>query len=101
MAEFRRLHDEEKLIAEHGLHFSNYQFTFANAIKPGQSVEVEIKESQFEAEPAPTLSNRIVVKADGNGALRGYKKETAEPLYLSVRIFLVPANSIIIRTGVI
>ena len=28
VAEFRRLHEEEKLIAEHGLHFSNYQFTF-------------------------------------------------------------------------
>jgi len=71
------------LIAEHGLNFSNYQFAFANAIKPDQAVEVEIKESQFKTEPSPCLSNRIIVKADGNLALIGYKKETAEPLFLN------------------
>ena len=83
IAEFRRQRNEEKLIAEHVLHFSNYQFSFANAIKPGQMLEVDIKESQFKAEPLPTLSNRIVVKADGNLALIGYKKESAEPLFLN------------------
>lgn len=82
IAHFRRQHDEQKLIAEHGLNFSNYQFSFANAIKPDQAVEVEIKESQFKTEPSPCLSNRIIVKADGNLALIGYKKETAEPLFL-------------------
>lgn len=83
MAEFRRQRDEEALISNHGLSFSNYQFNFANVIKPGQTITVEIKESQFKSEPTPSLSNRIAVKADGNLALMGYKKETAEPLYLS------------------
>ncbi|CAD6882252.1 hypothetical protein [Methylomonas albis] len=82
IAEYRRQHDEEKLIAEQGLNFSNYQFTFANAIKPGQTIEVDIKESLFKHEPSASLSNRIIVKADGKLALTGYKKETAEPLFL-------------------
>jgi hypothetical protein len=82
IADYRRQHDEEKLLAEHGLNFSNYQFTFANAIKPDQAIEVDIKESVFKHEPSPSLSNRIIVKADGKLALSGSKKETAEPLFL-------------------
>ncbi|MCQ8118041.1 hypothetical protein [Methylomonas rosea] len=82
IADYRRQHDEEKLIAEQGLNFSNYQFTFANAIKPNQAIEVDIKESILKNEPSPSLSNRIIVKADGKLALTGYKKETAEPLFL-------------------
>lgn len=80
--EFRHQANEQELIHQHALHFSNYQFTFANAIKAGQSIEVEIKPSQFKMEPNPVLSNRIMVKSDGHMALLGYKKETAEPLFL-------------------
>jgi hypothetical protein len=35
------------LIDQHSLHFSNYQFSFAIAIKAGQVIEVEIKPSQL------------------------------------------------------
>lgn len=83
IAEVRRRNDEEKIIAEQGLHFSNYQFSFPNAVKPGQVIEVEIKESQFKSDPSPTLSNRIAVKADGGLALFGHKRETIAPLYLA------------------
>lgn len=83
VTEYRMVHDEETVIAEHGLHFSNYQVTFASAVRPGQSVEVEIKESRFTAEPAAILSNRFVVKADGTLALIGIKKETTAPLFLA------------------
>ena len=82
VAEFRRLANEQSLLQQHGLHFSNYQFSFANAIKSGQLVEIDIKDSQFKEQPAPQLSNRIMVKADGNLALLGYKKETTAPLFL-------------------
>jgi hypothetical protein len=83
IAEVRRQQDEENIIAEQGLNFSNYQFSFPNVIKPGQVIEVEIKASKFKSDPSPTLSNRIVVKADGNLALYGRKKETRTPLYLA------------------
>jgi hypothetical protein len=83
VAELRRLREEETIIADQGLNFSNYQFSFVNAVKPGQLIDVEIKASQFKTEPAPSLSNRIIVKADGKLALTGYKKETTTPLYLT------------------
>ncbi|PPD35071.1 MAG: hypothetical protein CTY19_02930 [Methylomonas sp.] len=79
---FRQLANEQELIKQHDLHFSNYQFTFANVIKAGQIIEVEIKASQFKQLPVPVLSNRIMVKSNTNLALLGYKKETTEPLYL-------------------
>ncbi|MCQ8105480.1 hypothetical protein NP590_15305 [Methylomonas sp. SURF-2] len=83
LADFRRTADELDLIGSHQLNFSNYQFSFANVIKAGQFVEVEIKPSQFKDSPTPVLSNRIMVKSDGNLALLGYKKETSEPLFLN------------------
>ncbi|MCQ8128739.1 hypothetical protein [Methylomonas rivi] len=83
LADFRRAADELDLIGRHKLNFSNYQFSFANAIKAGQFVEVEIKPSQFKNAPSPMLSNRIMVKSDSNLALLGFKKETTEPLYLA------------------
>ena len=83
IAEFRHQADEQGLIDQHSLHFSNYQFSFANAIKAGQVIEVEIKPSQFKPLPSPLLSNRIMVKCDGNLSLLGYKKESTEPLFLA------------------
>ena len=87
VAEFRSQADEQQVLQQHGLHFSNYQFSFANAIKAGQTVEIDIKDSQFKEQPFPQLSNRIVVKSDGNLALLGYKKETTEPLFLPAADF--------------
>lgn len=79
---YRQQADEQASITRHGLHFSNYQFSFANAIKAGQFVEVEIKPTQLKQQPLSMLSNRIMVKSDGNLALLGYKKETAQALFL-------------------
>ncbi len=47
IAEFRHQADEQDLIDQHSLHFSNYQFSFTIAIKAGQVIEVEIKPSQL------------------------------------------------------
>jgi len=81
---YRRKNDELKIIDENNLRFSNYQFTFANAVKPGQQTSIEIKKSQLkEVEGNTILSNRIAVKADGKLALMGYKKESTAPLFLT------------------
>ncbi len=80
---FRLLHNENALIKEKNLRFSNYQFSFANAVKPGQSVLVEIKGSQLKEEGSNTiLSNRVSVKSNGALALMGYKKESQSALFL-------------------
>ncbi len=79
----RQLHNENALISDNNLHYSNYQFSFANAVKPGQAVSVEIKKSQFTEDPETTLSNRIIVKSGGALAMLGYKKESKFALFLT------------------
>lgn len=78
----RRLHNENSLISNNNLRFSNYQFSFVNAVKPGQEVSVDIKKSQFKDDPETMLSNRITVKSGGALALLGYKTESKFALFL-------------------
>lgn len=80
---FRHQQDELKIIEQHKLHFSNYQFTFANPVKPNEIVNIDIKKSQFKiTEDNAILSNRISVKTNGKLALVGFKKESSYPLFL-------------------
>ncbi len=87
LKQFRKANDEYQLIEEHGLHFSNYQFTFANAVKPGQHLAIDIKKSQFKSLPESLLSNRISVKKEKQLALMDYKKESQVPLFAALRRF--------------
>jgi len=76
--------NEAVLIAEQNLLFSNYQFSFANAVRPDQQLEVAVKKSLFKPDPTnPVLGNRISVKADSKLCLIGYKKESRQPLFLA------------------
>ncbi len=79
----RQSNNEHALIHDQNLHYSNYQFSFVNAVKPGQEVSIEIKTSQFNEDPETILSNRIAVKANGALALLGYKKESKFALFLT------------------
>lgn len=81
LSHFRSENNEHQLIANNKLQFSNYQFTFANAVKPGQKVSIDIKKSQLKPD-SNILSNRVIVKTDDKLALMGYKKESAQALYL-------------------
>jgi len=84
MSAYRLKNHELKNINENNFQFSNYQFTFANAIKPGQKTTIDIKKSQLKEIDGNTIwSNRIAVKADGQLALMGYKKESSHPLFLA------------------
>jgi len=81
---YRFQNNEMALIDENELRFSNYQFTFANAVKPGQQVNVEIKKSQFKTiDDNTVLSNRISLKTNDKLALMGFKKESANALFLA------------------
>jgi acyl dehydratase len=85
--------DEQKLIRDKGLRFSNYQFNFANAVKPGEKVNVEIKKSQLKnIDGDSVLSNRVVVKTNDKLALMGYKKESTTALFLSEANFTALGN---------
>ena len=78
----RAAHDEQQLVDEHKLRFSNYQFTFAGTVTCGQDITVDIRDSRLKTGDNSTLSNRVSVKADGKLALLGYKRESQVPLFL-------------------
>ncbi len=80
---YRAAHHENKVIAENGLRFSNYQITFVNAVRPRMPVYLEIKKTLINTIPNLTLGNRISMKSDGKTVLLGFKKETQTPLFLS------------------
>jgi hypothetical protein len=87
LIEYRvRLHREAAgeypLLEQHGLKFSNYQFNFVNAVKCGQEIAVEIKPSQLREGDNTTLSNRVTLRAAGDLALLGFKRESRQPLVL-------------------
>lgn len=78
---YRQAHQEEALIQKHGLRYSNYQFTFANVVRPGEPVTIEIKKSQFKPGEEGVLANRVVMRNAAGIVLVGYKKESTNPLY--------------------
>lgn len=79
---YREAQQEHDFISQQQLGFSNYQFTFANAVKPEQPVRLEIKKSVCKSGDSPLLSNRIAIKGESGTVLLGYKKETRDPLFL-------------------
>ncbi len=81
--QYRQTHSENQFIQTHNLNFSNYQFSFANAIKPAQQVAINIRKTQISKDnDNPSLSNRVSVKSDNKLSLIGFKKETRQPLFL-------------------
>ena len=95
----RDAHVERAIVEREGLHFSNYQLTFANVLAPGQRFGIEIKPTIAAADRS-SLSNRVVIRAEGTVApptpgvapptpgsmvLLGYKRETREPLVAADR----------------
>lgn len=81
--QYRKSTDDDFLIEKYQLNFSNYQFTFANAVRPEQEIDIDIKKTQFKTTPEPILSHRICVKSNANLALMGFKKESQTPLFLA------------------
>lgn len=79
---YRALHNEDSLIRKNHLQFSNYQFTFANVVRPGEPISVEIKKSQMRNSHSHVLANRVLVKNGKHVVLLGYKKESDIPLVL-------------------
>jgi len=79
---YRQANNEEVLIAEQGLRFSHYEFTFANAVKSEEPLTVTIKKSRTSKEGSYALNNRVVVKTEQGVVLMGYKREATVPLFL-------------------
>jgi len=80
---YRQQHHEQEVITDDGLRFSNYQFTFANVVRPKEAISVDIKKSQHRPGENSILSNRVTVKNHRGVVLFGYKKESRTPLFLA------------------
>ena len=80
---YREAHHENRIIAENGLRFSNYQITYVNAVRPDRELYLDIKKTLIKTIPELALSNRVAIKSDNKTVLLGSKKETQSPLFLA------------------
>ncbi|MCO6441236.1 MAG: hypothetical protein J5I81_09150 [Nitrococcus mobilis] len=81
--EYRAMNQENTLIIQKKLLFSNYQFSFVSPTKPEQVVNIKINKSMFSNDPLnPILSNKVSLKSAGKLSMVGYKKESRKPLFL-------------------
>ena len=79
MRRYRMQHGENDLIQREGLHYSQYEFKFANAVSAGQRIAVDVRKSRFKPGDTPSLANRVSLLADGKLAMTGYKRELKCP----------------------
>ena len=77
---FREQTGELALIDDHRLNFSNFQFTFADVLRPGEPFHVEIKKTINRISESGYLANRIAVKKQGGLVLLGVQRESTVPL---------------------
>lgn len=78
----RELNQENKIIEENRLRYSNYQITFVNALRPEHLFSLEIKKTLIKTIPNLTLGNRVSIKSDDKMVMLGFTKETQKPQFL-------------------
>lgn len=83
LRQYRQAHDEERLIDQHGLRYSNYQFDFVSPVLPGEEVTLEIRPSVLVTTPTTLLRNRLLLRVGQRTALIGQKRESQQPLVLA------------------
>ena len=80
----RRLNGEISDPEELGLGYSNFEFRFAGALKPGERFEVDIRKTVDKIASGGGLSNRVVVRKQNRDlVLMGTLSETPEPRFLA------------------
>ena len=87
VALFREQTGEQALIDDHQLHFSNFQFTFADVLLPGEPFHVEIKKTVNRISESGQLANRIAVKKQDGLVLLGFQRESTTPLCMPEKNF--------------
>lgn len=85
IAQLRRRNAEAERIEAQQLAFSNYQFRFAGALRPGEIFRLEVKDTAAGRNGDGTgLSNRLSVrKQNGDLVLLGSQSETRSARYLA------------------
>lgn len=73
---------ENALADRHGLRFSNYQFSFAGVVYPGEDFRVDIKATSNRIAGSGQLANRLTLRKGRRLVMLGYQRETRGPLVL-------------------
>ncbi len=81
---YRRANAEDDLVERNALHYSNYEFRFADALHAAESFKLDIRETLDKTGSGGGISNRIVVRrSDGEKLiLIGTQSETTKPRFL-------------------
>ncbi len=70
---------ETAKVSVNPLNFSQYEFTFAGSVKPGDSIALVVREGRLsDIAGVECFSNRIALKANGKTVLLGYKRATSQ-----------------------
>ena len=77
---YRQQADETRLLRDHELRYSGYEFSFINVVRPNDALTVDVRKSRLSAGDNPTLSNRVTLRTDKGIVLTGYKRESRRPL---------------------
>jgi len=68
-----------------GFNFSQYELSFAGAVKPGDNIELVVRDGRFsEISGIQCFTNRIALKANGKTVLLGYKRYSSQHLIKGV-----------------
>jgi len=78
--QYREDHHEAKLVAQHNLHFSNFQISFADVVQPDEAFEITIKPTVNNIKNKGQIGNRVVIRKRHQLVLMGYQRESQEPL---------------------
>lgn len=78
ISQYRVSQSEQLLPEENGLHYGNYQFSFAGAVTAGSELQVQVRPTRNRIESEGELSNRVLVKEGGRLVLMGSRKDSRE-----------------------
>ena len=68
-------------VKETKLNYSQYEFTFAGTVKPGDDIKLIVRDGRFsKIDDIQCFSNRIALKSNGKTVLIGYKRKTSHHL---------------------
>ena len=80
VARHRREQGEARLIEAEGLRFANYQLSFADVVRPGEALQVEVRRTANRIEKEGQLVNRVAIKKAGRLVLLGHQRDSRTPL---------------------
>ena len=74
----RRASGESRLISDEGLNYANYQFGFADVVRPDDEISLDIRPTINKIPTAGRISNRVIIRKGASLAVKGTQHESRE-----------------------